>query len=80
MRSIAINYAYSSKHRLGYNLTLYARTTYLSVYCPLNDEITDRVIDINVKCKHSMIAGNIVSKSDLSRGYCIILKGLHVHL
>ena len=42
------------------HLTMYMHTT--SHYRPLNSETTDGtgVVDINVKYKHSLIAGNIV--------------------
>ena len=32
-----------------------------SHYSPLNSQITDRIVDINVKCKHSLIAGYVAS-------------------
>ena len=38
------------------------------LYHPLNGEITDGVVDINVKCKHSMIAGNVVGQGELFEG------------
>ena len=28
---------------------------------PLNSEITDSVVNINVECKHSIITGNVIS-------------------
>ena len=40
---------------------------------PLTSEIFDGVVDVNVKCKHLMIAGYVMSQSESSRG-CDILK------
>ena len=38
------------------------------LYRPQNGEITDRVVDVNIKCKYLMIAGNIVSQGELFGG------------
>ena len=40
-------------------LTIYMYV--ISHYSPLNSQIADSVVDINVKCIHSTIAGNVVS-------------------
>ena len=41
---------------------------YGCVYLPLNREITDSIVDINVKCKNFMIAGNTAGQMMLSKG------------
>ena len=48
-----------SKHKLC--LTIYVQNTNHWPYSLLNSETTDNVVDINVKCKHSKVAGNVVN-------------------
>ena len=47
-------------------LTMYTHDT--SHYSPLNSQITDSIVDINVKCKYSLIADYAASQTELTRG------------